>query len=159
MRHRRDETTDARRATPRFIATVAERPATVLAAQRLRHRVFHPGSSLAPDHPDAVDRDAAAAAAVCRRLVPAYLGPEAWRVFPNVAFRTAGPPGAKEVEVPPLIKAYLHFGAAICGEPAWDPVFRTADLLMMLPMARVRARLLRDDGGPRAPQRRARWAA
>jgi putative hemolysin len=262
MRHRRDETTDARRATPRFIATVAEGPETVLAAQRLRHRVFHAGTSLASHHPDAVDRDAfdahcehlvvldtasnevvgtyrmlaaeravaaggfysetefdlgrlraldarivevgracvdpryrngrvialllggltrwvvrhgydfvigcasidaATAASVCRRVLPAHLGPDAWRVFPKVPFQAAEPPDEKEADVPPLIKAYLQFGAAICGAPAWDPVFRTADLLMMLPMAtmdpRFRARLLRDAGVSPEPRRRPRWAA
>jgi putative hemolysin len=28
-------------------------------------------------------------------------------------------------------------GAMICGEPAWDPDFNTADLLMLLPMAQL----------------------
>ena len=55
--------------------------------------------------------------------------------------------GASEADWPPLIKAYLRFGAAVCGEAAWDPIFQTADVLMLLPMAamtpRFRARLLR----------------
>jgi putative hemolysin len=28
-------------------------------------------------------------------------------------------------------------GAWVCGDPAWDPDFNTADLLMMLPLSRV----------------------
>jgi hypothetical protein len=40
-------------------------------------------------------------------------------------------------EVPPLIKGYLRAGAWICGEPAWDPDFNTADLPVLLPMARL----------------------
>jgi putative hemolysin len=28
-------------------------------------------------------------------------------------------------------------GAMICGEPAWDPDFNTADMLMLLPMAQL----------------------
>jgi putative hemolysin len=31
----------------------------------------------------------------------------------------------------------------VCGEPAWDPDFNTADLLVLLPMARVSARYAR----------------
>lgn len=37
--------------------------------------------------------------------------------------------------IPPLIKGYLRAGAVVCGEPAWDPDFNTADLFMLLPMA------------------------
>jgi putative hemolysin len=45
--------------------------------------------------------------------------------------------------VPPLIKGYLRLGAWVCGEPAWDPDFNTADLLILLPMARMNKRYLR----------------
>lgn len=34
--------------------------------------------------------------------------------------------------VPPLIKGYLKLGAVICGEPAWDPDFNTADFPVLL---------------------------
>lgn len=34
--------------------------------------------------------------------------------------------------VPPLIKGYLKLGATICGEPAWDPDFNTADFPVLL---------------------------
>ncbi|MFM6923738.1 MAG: hypothetical protein ACKOXZ_13835, partial [Polynucleobacter victoriensis] len=37
-----------------------------------------------------------------------------------------------EVEPPALIKGYLRLGAKICGNPAWDPDFNTADFLTML---------------------------
>jgi len=33
---------------------------------------------------------------------------------------------------PPLIKGYLKVGARICGEPAWDPDFNTADFPIFL---------------------------
>lgn len=36
--------------------------------------------------------------------------------------------------VPPLIKGYLRLGATICGEPAWDPDFNTADFPVFLDM-------------------------
>lgn len=34
--------------------------------------------------------------------------------------------------VPPLIKGYLNLGAGICGAPAWDPDFNTADFPILL---------------------------
>ncbi len=103
----------------------------------------------------------AAAAALCRRLVDEHLAPDAWRVVPRTPFRPADLP-VPEAEMPPLIKAYLRFGASVCGEPAWDEAFQTADVLMLLPMAamdaRFRARLLRGDAHPRKG-RSPRWAA
>lgn len=39
--------------------------------------------------------------------------------------------------LPPLVKGYLHAGALVCGEPAWDLNFNTAGLLMLLPMAQL----------------------
>ena len=45
--------------------------------------------------------------------------------------------------VPPLIKGYLRCGAWVCGNPAWDPDFNTADLLMLLPMSRLDGRYAR----------------
>lgn len=42
--------------------------------------------------------------------------------------------------VPPLIKGYLKLGATICGEPAWDPDFNTADFPVLLDLARVETR-------------------
>lgn len=35
-------------------------------------------------------------------------------------------------EIPPLIKGYLNLGAGICGAPAWDPDFNTADFPILL---------------------------
>jgi putative hemolysin len=39
--------------------------------------------------------------------------------------------------IPPLIKGYLKLGATICGEPAWDPDFNTADFPVLLDMDRM----------------------
>ena len=263
---RRDETTDARRTTPRFIATLAEDHETVLAAQRLRHRVFRTTCGMAPSDPDGVDRDpfdeycehlvvrdrasgevvgtyriltavgaaraggfysetefdlerlrrldarlvevgracvdpayrhggvitallagltrwlvaercdyvigcasvevavgSVALAGVCGRLIPAHLGPEAWRTFPRVPYE-AGDHPAGAADLPPLIKTYLRLGASVCGAPALDEAFGTVDFLMMLPMAtmapRFRARVLRDGDGVSAGRpTRPRWAA
>ena len=45
--------------------------------------------------------------------------------------------------IPPLIKGYLWVGAWVCGQPAWDPDFNTADLLLLLPMSRMNSRYMR----------------
>jgi putative hemolysin len=49
----------------------------------------------------------------------------------------------QDVRIPALIKGYVRTGAYVCGEPAWDPDFNTADLFMLLPMSRVNARYAR----------------
>jgi putative hemolysin len=45
--------------------------------------------------------------------------------------------------MPPLVKGYLRAGAWICGEPAWDPDFNTADFLVLLPMNRINPRYVK----------------
>jgi putative hemolysin len=43
-----------------------------------------------------------------------------------------------DVAIPPLIKGYARLSAYVCGAPAWDPDFNTADLLLLLlPMSRM----------------------
>lgn len=34
--------------------------------------------------------------------------------------------------VPPLLKGYLRLGTKVCGEPLYDPVFKTIDFLILL---------------------------
>jgi len=48
--------------------------------------------------------------------------------------------------VPPLIKGYLKLGASICGEPAWDPDFNTADFPVLLDIQQVEPRYRRHFG-------------
>jgi len=269
MTYRRDETTDAGRQPSRFITTLAEDAETVLAAQRLRYRVFHAanaeGDAASGHELGRVDRDRfdehcrhlvvrdtwsgsvvgtyriltaeaarraggfysetefdcsrlrrldvrlvevgracvdpdyrggsvialllagltrfvvaerydyvigcasidiaagrTQAATLCRRLVAEHPAPEDWRVVPHTPF-VAGDDPPCDAEPPPLIKAYLRFGASVCGPPAWDDEFQTADLLMCLPMVamapRFRARLLRGERTPPPKPRSSRWAA
>jgi putative hemolysin len=53
------------------------------------------------------------------------------------------PESVGPVQSPPLIKGYLRLGAYICGDPAWDPEFNAADLLVLLPMSRMNPRYAR----------------
>lgn len=73
----------------------------------------------------------------------AHLAPPEYRVFPRHPLPLDRIWASPNPEVPPLIRGYLHAGAWICGEPAWDPDFNTADLLLLLPMGRVAARYAR----------------
>jgi putative hemolysin len=79
--------------------------------------------------------------ATYERLAARYLAPPEYRVLP----RTEPPrrDGAACAPIPPLLKGYLRVGAWICGEPAWDPEFGTADLPVLLPLQRVESRYAR----------------
>lgn len=68
------------------------------------------------------------------------MSPPEWRVFPNCGLPYQALGDQAEEFLPPLIKGYLRLGAYVCGDPAWDPDFNTADLLMLLPMARLNRR-------------------
>lgn len=68
------------------------------------------------------------------------LGPAEYRVFPRCPLPLAALQQDVPAELPPLIKGYLRAGAWVCGEPAWDPDFNTADLPILMPMARVEGR-------------------
>ena len=80
------------------------------------------------------------AAAVYARLAHRYLAPPEYRVVPRSPLAALGDPLMPSWTIPPLIKAYLRLGAWIGGEPAWDPDFDTADLLVFLPIARAEER-------------------
>lgn len=84
-----------------------------------------------------------AAAGIYRGLIGKHLSPAEYRVFPRCEL----PLDALDRDVvalpPPLIKGYVRVGAYVCGAPAWDPDFNTADLLMLLPLARMNARYAR----------------
>ncbi|MCK2216191.1 GNAT family N-acetyltransferase [Actinomadura sp. ATCC 31491] len=87
-----------------------------------------------------LDDGGATAAAVAAR-VP--LGPEEYRVTPRLPWR-GGPaaPGDRFV-APPLLRGYLRLGSWVCGAPAHDRDFGTADFFVLLSMDRVNARYLR----------------
>jgi putative hemolysin len=81
-----------------------------------------------------------AAASLYNRLATEHLGPQEYRVIPRCPLPLAALQNDHPVEPPPLIRGYLRAGAWICGEPAWDPDFNTADLPILMPMARVAGR-------------------
>jgi putative hemolysin len=83
------------------------------------------------------------AASIFRRLGKNYMAPSEYRVFPRYRLPLEALNANLDAPIPPLIKGYLRLGAYICGEPAWDPDFNTADLFILLPMSRLNARYAR----------------
>jgi putative hemolysin len=84
-----------------------------------------------------------AAANLYRRLAATHLAPAEYRTFARCPLPVAELADGKPAEAPPLVKGYLRVGAWLCGAPAWDPDFNTADLPLLLPMARLAARYSR----------------
>jgi putative hemolysin len=80
------------------------------------------------------------AANIYHNIKSENLGPLEWRVTPNCALPYEALVDNADVYLPPLIKGYLRLGAYVCGDPAWDPDFNTADLLVLLPMSRLNKR-------------------
>lgn len=95
------------------------------------------------------------AAAVCDRLRHEQPAPPAWRVVPHRPFPLHTIARDPDVPLPSLIRGYLRLGAYVCGDPAWDEEFGTADLLLLLPVARMDARWVRRFGRDAYRARRA----
>jgi len=83
------------------------------------------------------------AASLYNRLARTHLSPIEHRVFPRCALPLAELDGGRDAIAPPLIKAYLRLGCCVCGDPAWDPDFNTADVLMLLPLEKLDLRYAR----------------
>lgn len=84
-----------------------------------------------------------AAASLYNSLRSSALSPIEYRAFPRCPLPLEALDRDRDVATPPLIKGYLRLGAYVCGEPAWDPDFNTADLLMLLPFSNLNERYAR----------------
>jgi putative hemolysin len=82
-------------------------------------------------------------AAGLRDRLQDYLCAPEYRVFPHLPFPHERISRPAAVEVPPLIKGYLRLGAKVCGEPAWDPDFNSADFLIWLSLDTMSPRYAR----------------
>jgi putative hemolysin len=81
-----------------------------------------------------------AAASLYNKLKEDHLAPNEYRVFPHNPLPINALNNDLQVTCPPLIKGYLRLGAQICGEPAWDSYFNTADMLVMLSLSEINPR-------------------
>lgn len=82
------------------------------------------------------------AAAIWSGLGVHMVDPE-YRVFPKLRLPLERLTPSMSCVTPPLVKGYLRAGARVCGEPAWDPDFNTADLPMLLDIAQMDERYAR----------------
>jgi len=87
--------------------------------------------------------DGGHAAAGIYSRIKAHMAPLEYRVFPICPLPLHRIEANPDAEIPPLIKGYLRAGAEVCGDPAWDPDFNTADLLLLLSMSNIDARYAR----------------
>ena len=82
------------------------------------------------------------AVAVYRETAAKCLAPPEYRVFPRNPYPLRDLRAIESImppRVPALLKGYMRIGAWVGGEPAWDPDFNTADLFILLPLARMAA--------------------
>lgn len=117
---------------------------TGLAAFLARHDVdYLIGCASVP-----LDDGGAAAAALYERLAGSHLADESWRVWPRRRLPAGceAVDGARRMEPPALIKAYLRAGAQLLGEPHHDEAFGCADFPMMLALDTLTARYRRRFG-------------
>ncbi len=84
-----------------------------------------------------VDDGGQRAAAIVGRLTREHLSPPPWRVVPRHAFTVRSIEPAPTAPLPTLLRGYLRMGAWICGPAAYDAAFRTADVVVLLSMARM----------------------
>jgi len=81
-----------------------------------------------------------AAASLYHKLKDDFLTAAEYRVFPHNPLPVDALNKEMQVACPPLIKGYLRLGAQICGAPAWDSYFNTADMLVMLSLSKINHR-------------------
>lgn len=80
------------------------------------------------------------AASVYAGLAPSQLSPLHRRVTPLCPLPLDRLDSTREATPPPLVKGYLRSGAIVCGAPAHDEAFGTADLFVMLSVQQLSQR-------------------
>lgn len=61
---------------------------------------------------------------------------------PRTPFAVDGIVRPDRLHLPPLLRAYLNLGARVCGDPAYDAQFQTADFLVLLDLNAANPRML-----------------
>lgn len=83
------------------------------------------------------------AANIYKALRETHMADLEYHVFPRNALPVEHLATDAPAELPPLLKGYVRVGTKICGAPAWDPDFNTADLLLLMPMSQIDRRYAR----------------
>ena len=84
-----------------------------------------------------------AAASIWRQLKQTHLAPIEYHVTPRLALPVDKLDSSLNIEPPALSRGYLRLGAKVLGAPAWDPDFNSADLPMMMRIADLPPRYLK----------------
>ena len=84
-----------------------------------------------------------AAASIWRQVKQTHLAPIDYHVTPRLALPVDKLDDSLNIEPPALIRGYLRLGAKVLGAPAWDPDFNSADLPMMMRIADLPPRFLK----------------
>ncbi|MGW2547147.1 GNAT family N-acetyltransferase [Kitasatospora sp. NPDC001574] len=90
-----------------------------------------------------LDDGGATAARVWDTVGAKHLAPEEYRVAPHRLWDATDVPRAERAALPALLRGYLRLGAWVCGAPAHDRDFDTADLFVLLSLERTDPRYLR----------------
>lgn len=83
------------------------------------------------------------ASAIYQALNPENIAPHDYQVTPCIPFPMQCPEVRKVACMPPLLKGYLRSGAWVCGKPALDAEFDSADFFILLPLSKLEGRYLR----------------
>jgi putative hemolysin len=83
------------------------------------------------------------AASLWQRLRSTHLAPVEDHMQPRLPLPVESLRQDLPAEAPALLKGYLRVGARICGAPAWDPDFNTADFPLLLRLDQVNGRYAR----------------
>ncbi len=83
------------------------------------------------------------AASLWARLRSSHLAPIEDRVQPRLALPVDNLRQDLPAQPPALLKGYLRVGARVCGAPAWDPDFNTADFPLLMRLDEVHERYAR----------------
>lgn len=91
------------------------------------------------------------ASALYHGFTPSNIAPPAYQVTPRLPFAIHEPEARHVPSVPPLLKGYLRSGAWVCGRPALDVEFDSADFFILLPLSNLDSRYARHYLSPGAP--------
>ena len=76
------------------------------------------------------------AASLYAKLYEYHSAPAEYRVFPRCSLPLEALNNLMEVEAPPVLRLCLKLGGMLCGAPAWEPEYNTAEFLLLLPLAK-----------------------
>ena len=79
-----------------------------------------------------------AAVALYQQLIEAQHFSADYIIHANTPIDLDISPAKGKVSIPPILKGYLNVGAKVCSEPAFDPLFNTADFLTILKVCEMK---------------------